>query len=127
MQNLTRLHFANKIPQAERIKIRDTVQKFILEKVQPAAIYFFGSICTKKFDDHSDVDVIVVMADGADLNDCRKSLYGVKQPQVHHAIEYLCVHESVFAHKSEIGGVYYVAKSEGVRTYSRKSQCDDNL
>jgi hypothetical protein len=119
MQNLNRIYDARKISHDEREVIQTVVKDFILSRVQPAQIYFFGSICTENFDSQSDVDVIVVLPDQADLNVARKSLYACEQPPIGHSIEFICVDEKTFLEKSLVGGVYFVAVNEGRLAYEQ--------
>lgn len=94
----------------------ESTADFIKLHTSPLRIIFFGSITTDHFDDWSDIDVIAIYSSLVEADQARRILYTSRRPDLGHSIEILCVDDSTYRSKSEIGGVYFIAREEG-RTY----------
>ena len=113
MKNIARLNLP-KVPQSERLSLMDKVATFIRVHTQPLQVLFFGSITADKFDAMSDVDVVAIFRTQEEATQARKSLYGADLSAVGRPIDFLCVDQETFDSKSQIGGVYFIARESGI-------------
>jgi hypothetical protein len=112
MKNLKRIDLP-KIPLEMRETMKTAVVSFIRSLTKPQRIIFFGSINSEHFDACSDIDVVTIYETPQAADQARRVLYTAHRPELGHSIEFLCVDAAAFAKKSEIGGVYAIAKEEG--------------
>jgi len=111
VENLKRLHESKW--SAEQVdQLIAKVTNSILSRTNPVAIFVFGSAVTGEFDEYSDLDLVAVFktrveAKAAQSLLCRPPLLTDR------GVDLLCVDQDTFDRKSEIGGVYWIAKREG--------------
>lgn len=112
MRNLGRLKLP-KISIEEKQKLISTTVNFIKNETTPIKTIVFGSILKESFDAQSDIDVVAIYKTLQEADLARRKLYNIPRPGIIHPIEILCVDEQTFNKKSQIGGIYAVAKEEG--------------
>ena len=93
------------------------VANFIRKNTEPQRIIFFGSILTDNFDLASDIDLVIIYPTFKIADEARRTLYSLKQPQILHPLEMLCVDEGTFQQKSQIGGLYFLVSKDGLTFY----------
>lgn len=114
VKNIARYLSTSPKPNTEQKRLlQNEVIKFIQRLTEPRQIYFFGSILEDRFDSFSDIDVIAVYDSDEMADQARRLLYRSPRPDLGHSLEIFCVSEKVFAEKSEIGGIYWIARHHG--------------
>ncbi len=119
MMNLAR-RYLESISKQEKDQLMLAVKDFILLKTQPQKIIFFGSILTSSFDSCSDIDTLIIYDTLETADQARRSLYQSKRPELGHSLEFICVDQESFLRKSKIGGICFVADTEGAVLYPYK-------
>lgn len=116
MRNLNRLQLRKYTPK----EIEELVNKVVNRVVQlsnPEEIIVFGSAVSNQFDDQSDVDLVVIFDTAERAAAAGKILYR-KPVFADRGVDYLCVDRQTYNRKSQIGGVYFVARLEGRTVYT---------
>ena len=119
MINLRRLQL-RKYSRSEVDEIISKATTTIVGLVRPKRVIVFGSALSDQFDDHSDLDFVVILDAPEDVKRPRQALYrnGLLETR---SCDFLCVDEAAFTRKSEFGGVYYVAATEGRSVFERSN------
>lgn len=111
---LTRLQMPKKTEE-ERAFLIERVMQFIQLEVSPIKIIFIGSILGGNFDDISDIDMVIIFKDKIEADLARRKLYRAMRPrEITHPLEMICVDENTYNEKSQVGGIFYTARLEGL-------------
>ncbi len=89
------------------------VLKLILENSNPVSIVLFGSAARNELTSSSDIDVVVIVGTVGQIKPTLKILTS-KSGQLGFPVDFLVTSQSDYDKKSEIGGVFFDAKREGV-------------
>jgi predicted nucleotidyltransferase len=89
------------------------VLKLILENSSPVSIILFGSAARNELTSSSDIDVVVIVGTVGQIKPTLKILTS-KSGQLGFPVDFLVTNQSDYDKKSEIGGVFFDAKREGV-------------
>ena len=112
MSELTRHYFSKKISWQDRQDEFDEFLKHLVAIYSPDCVYVFGSFLEEKFDECSDFDVLVIFGDShAAKNAWRKRTQ--LRSRVTRSFDLVAIDKEAFDRKSAIGGVAYLAKTEG--------------
>jgi predicted nucleotidyltransferase len=100
----------------------DRIVRFVVEAAQPLRVVLFGSAARGQMHDGSDIDLLVVLPEGADTRAVRKQLYRGMYEQrvdVDQPVQFHATTPSVFEHyKDRFGFIYYDVAREGVELYA---------
>lgn len=111
-----------KFSKPERDTIIKTVAEHILSLSSPMQMIFFGSVTGDSFDLASDVDVLLVYSDDVTADQGRRTLYRNPRPGAFpHPIEFICVSRERFEQMKDVGGICFVAHTEGIQYPSTKN------
>jgi predicted nucleotidyltransferase len=87
-------------------------QERVLTVCQPRFLYLFGSAARGEMTDSSDLDLLVVVEDHVNLRELKKAYYKQRSHALH-PVDILFFRESEFNARKAIGGVCYLAMTEG--------------
>ncbi len=76
----------------------------------PERIVLFGSAVNGIFDEDSDLDFVLTFSSVEAAQLAQKVLYRSKKPST---ADYVCVDEQTYQVRSNVGGVFFVARTEG--------------
>jgi predicted nucleotidyltransferase len=100
--------------------------KRIVESAQPIEVILIGSGARNELTDCSDLDFIVLFDSELKMDLGKKSYYLTKSLSST-AVDVLFMTESEYRSRSQMGGVCFVARKEGVCVFSQKSATEVNL
>jgi hypothetical protein len=115
MHNLIR-HGTPPFPAAKVVGIKKDLVSTLTSIVAPLEIYVFGSLASGRFDAYSDVDVLLVFEDEQSADSGRRRLHR-DRPRIPFPMDIVCIDRATFLEKSRIGGVCFVAATEGERIF----------
>jgi predicted nucleotidyltransferase len=94
----------------------------IVSVVSPKLIFVFGSaVSSEKFDSDSDIDVLIVVEQEEQASRFWK-LFGKIRRQVSWPLDIVCLSESEFTRKRDLGGIAFIATHEGKLVYEKTPQ-----
>ena len=102
----------NKLTAEEQAELIEKLYAQIISLVTPHQVILFGSASRGEMTDASDLDVVVIVRDIDEVKSTQKSLNQLSR-LLQWPVDCLVVDLETFKRKSEIGGVYFVAKEEG--------------
>jgi predicted nucleotidyltransferase len=91
----------------------------LLTACKPANVFLFGSAARDEMTDASDLDLLVVVADGANLKDIKKKYYCRRKTHMW-PVDVLFMEQSEFQMKSQIGGAAMLCLQEGILLFKEK-------
>ena len=103
---------ANKLPAEDQAELIAKLYAQIISLVTPLQVILFGSASRGEMTDASDLDIVVIVRDIGEVKSTQKSLNQLSR-LLQWPVDCLVVDSDTFKRKSEIGGVYFVAKQEG--------------
>lgn len=118
MDRLLREKNARRLNQTEKDGLIQRLREVISNSVSPEKVILFGSILTEEFDEHSDIDVLVVFASKVEAKEGLRVLYRARS-ELPCSVDFICVDRDHYERFSKMGGVCYVAATEG-RTLETK-------
>ena len=84
---------------------------YMQEKAHPEEVYLLGSGTTGDWQEGSDLDFVIVVADG-DIKDAKNRLFG-KRPRLDIAVDFLVFPHSEFEKMKTLGGLAHEAIHRG--------------
>jgi predicted nucleotidyltransferase len=102
-------------PEETKFRISQVV-KTILENSSPVSIILFGSAARNELTAGSDVDVVVVVETPEQIKPTLKILAS-KSGQLPFPVDFVVVDEVNYEKKSEVGGVFFDARHEGIMLF----------
>jgi len=116
MHNIARAHL-RKYNKIEREHLLNVVIKQVILVYNPLAIYAIGSILTENFDEVSDIDLVVIFQSAKEaLNSWR--LRSKIRPFIPCSLDIISFDIEIFNYKKNIGGIAFIAISEGICVYN---------
>ncbi|NBX16368.1 MAG: nucleotidyltransferase domain-containing protein [Proteobacteria bacterium] len=101
------------------------VLKLILENSSPVSIVLFGSAARNELTSSSDIDVVVIVGTVGQIKPTLKILTS-KSGHLGFPVDFLVTSQSDYDKKSEIGGVFFDAKREGVILFPESAAVPDH-
>ncbi len=92
----------------------------ILASCDPINVFLFGSAARDDMTEDSDLDLLVVVADSANLKEIKKKYYCRRKSHMW-PVDILFMKQSAFQAKSGIGGVAMLCIQEGVLLFEAKA------
>jgi predicted nucleotidyltransferase len=115
---LRHLH-PQKVSQTERLARIDKTCSAIVAVLNPTRVYIFGSATSGvNFDGESDIDCLAVVESDAQAATSWK-LFGKIRKQISWPLDLICLSETEFQRKQNLGGVAFIATHEGRLLYQR--------
>jgi predicted nucleotidyltransferase len=90
----------------------DQVLQFTLARCNPELVILFGSAVSGRFDQMSDIDLLLVFSDISESTKARRNLYSGR-PLQSHSVDFVCMSRIDYDRKKDCGGIAFVAKNEG--------------
>lgn len=103
---------------AERLIAR--CRELILQRIQPEAIYIFGSAARGELTSASDLDVAIILPSQGAIRNARKVLCGVSAA-LGWSLDVLYYTPSLLECGAEIGGICEIIVGEGRKIYDSKT------
>ena len=94
---------------------------YIIATCTPHRIILFGSAARQEMTDMSDLDVIVLLANQADLKLARSNYFGQRLP-IDWPVDILFMTTADYMSRATIGGVCFIAETEGRVLYQSEVQ-----
>jgi predicted nucleotidyltransferase len=98
-----------------------TLRDFIRATCNPDRIILFGSAARREMTDMSDLDVIVLFANQDELELARRNYFGQRSP-MDYPVDILFMTTADYMHRAGIGGVCFIAETEGRVLYQSEGQ-----
>lgn len=118
--SLLNIHkISNKDPQWETL-LKDLIFKIINIEVN-AQVFIFGSFVRDNMRTGSDIDLAVILPDGISTKEFLKKIYKQNDKVSQWPLDLLVFNKSYFENKSQIGGVCFEIREDGVELYPRWS------
>lgn len=92
----------------------------ILASCDPIKVFLFGSAARDEMTEVSDLDLLVVVADSANLKEIQKKYYCRRKSHMQQ-VDILFMEQSDFQAKSRIGGVAMLCKQKGILLFEAKA------
>jgi len=110
---------------SDKNEIINTLINRIIELVHPLQIILFGSAARSEMTPDSDIDLLVVMPEGAPQRETARYLYrhltGISIPYDLVVV----THQDLTDYKDDVGFIYYYALKEGKTVYDgRKTKAE---
>ena len=96
--------------------LAEQVLQFALVRCRPELVILFGSAVAGKFDEMSDLDLLLIFSDLSTATAARRKLYSGR-PLDNHSVDFVCMARADYDRKKDSGGIAYVAKNEGKILY----------
>ncbi len=117
---LRHLH-SEQVPTTERLARIDKTCAAIVAVLNPTRVYVFGSATSGvNFDSESDIDCLAVVESDAQAAASWK-LFGKIRKQISWPLDLICLSETEFQRKRNLGGVAFIATHEGRLLHQRSS------
>ncbi len=95
-----------------KLRVRQVFET-ILENCNPVSIVLFGSAARNELTPSSDIDVVVVVETSTQIKPTLKVLAS-KSGELGFPVDFLVIDKKNYDKKSEIGGVFFDARHEGI-------------
>lgn len=96
----------------EQQRLIERLEKAIVRRCRPEAVYIFGSAASKELTNASDLDVACIFQDQQTLSEGRKRLAGLAG-ELGVGIDLLCFTTAGFAERADKGGLATEIKTRG--------------
>lgn len=107
---------SKKLNSAASEKLVQGELEVIIRICQPRRVYLFGSASRGEMTEDSDLDILLVLPNGADMKAVKKAYYGRRRDH-NFPVDIIFMEESDFETKSRIGGVSMICRNEGRLLY----------
>lgn len=101
-----------KYTQDELEPLISNLRNHILKELSPTSAILFGSSVLGTFDEYSDFDVVLIYPTKEDARNAMKRITKFRS-HFDRSIDCIFVDSESFQKNSSIGGIYFVAKTEG--------------
>jgi predicted nucleotidyltransferase len=91
----------------------------ILSSCKPKSVFLFGSAARDEMTDSSDIDLLVVVADGSDLKGIKQKYYCRRKTHTW-PVDIIFLEQTDFDRKCQVGGVAMICKQEGILLHEAK-------